>query len=592
MTKKTRLELNWVGKDDRPKLEPRILVEDATRSYHAHALYSEKDIFDNILIHGDNLLGLRAIEAKLSGKIKCIYIDPPFNTQQAFEHYPDGIEHSLWLSLMRERLQILHRLLADEGSFFLHIDDNELGYIICVADEIFGRANRISVVSFKQSSVSGPKSINPGIVNTHNYILYYCKDKSKWKPQKVFVGKDRDARYSTYIEDYEKGYEYWRFVTLASAFAAYMGLPSKDLKKELGDEYDQRLDSFVIDNAHRVTQLASIRPQDINEEARASLLQSIDQPNKIFYSPRTDKDDLYFKGGKQILFYSTKVKLIDGEAITGEALSNSWDDILSNNVHKEGGVSFPNGKKPEALIKRVLELSTSPGDWVLDSFAGSGTTAAAAHKMGRRWVAIELGEHALTHIVPRMQGVIAGDDQDGISKSLSWKGGGGFRFYRLAPSLLQKDRFGNWVISKEYNAAMLAEALCEHLGFTYAPSQDLGEYWRHGHSTETDFIYVTTQSLTYDALKKLSEEVGPKRTLLVCCKAFNAKEDSFPNLTVKKIPHSILAKCEWGRDDYSLRIANLPEQKASNDPAADSSQELANARDEAALPLFNVRGGN
>lgn len=250
--------------------------------------------------------------------------------------------------------------------------------------------------------------------------------------------------------------------------------------------------------------------------------------------------------------------------------------------------------KPERLLTRILTIATNPGDLVLDSFAGSGTTGAVAHKMGRRWIMVELGDHAATHIVPRMKKVIDGDDPGGITDAIGWKNGGGFRFYRLAPSLLEKDRFGNWVIAKEYNAAMLAEAMCKHLGFTYAPSQGPAEYWRHGHSTETDFIYVTTQSLTYDALKKLSEEVGPKRTLLVCCKAFNAKEDSFPNLTVKKIPHAILKKCEWGRDDYSLQIANLPEKQEAGDvlePTAAEAEKPERAKAKTTLPLFDEAGG-
>ncbi len=171
---------------------------------------------------------------------------------------------------------------------------------------------------------------------------------------------------------------------------------------------------------------------------------------------------------------------------------------------------------------------------------------------------VELGDHAQTHIVPRLKKVIDGEDKGGITDSADWSGGGGFRFFRLAPSLLAKDRYDNWVIAKEFNAAMLAEAVCKLMGFTYAPSQDAAEYWRHGHSTETDFIYVTTQSLTHDALKKLSEEVGPKRTLLICCKAFNATDGAFENLTIKKIPLAVLSKCEWGRDDYSLRVSNLP----------------------------------
>jgi adenine-specific DNA-methyltransferase len=213
--------------------------------------------------------------------------------------------------------------------------------------------------------------------------------------------------------------------------------------------------------------------------------------------------------------------------------------------------------KPEKLIYRILSVATNPGDLVLDSFAGSGTTGAVAHKMGRRWIMVELGEQCHTHIIPRLKKVIDGEDSGGITKAVNWKGGGGFRYYRLAPSLLEKDKWGNWVINKTYNAAMLAEALCKLEGFTYAPSDAI--YWQHGYSTEQDFTYVTTASLTHDQLQQLSDEVGPERSLLVLCTAFRARADRYPNLTVKKIPRAVLARCEWGHDDYSLRVENLPQ---------------------------------
>jgi adenine-specific DNA-methyltransferase len=250
------------------------------------------------------------------------------------------------------------------------------------------------------------------------------------------------------------------------------------------------------------------------------------------------------------------LKNIDGKLMAGEPLTTLWDDILSNNLHAEGGVEFPKGKKPEGLIKRVLELSTREGDWVLDSFAGSGTTGSVAHKMGRRWIMVELGEHCHTHIIPRMRRVINGQDKSGVTEAVGWKGGGGFRFYKLAPSLLEKDKWGNWVINKEYNKEMLAEALCKLEGFTYAPCDSI--YWQHGYSTERDFIYVTTQNLSREQLQELSDEVGPDRTLLVLCSAFREKADLFPNLTVKKIPKHVLSRCEWGHDDYSLKVENLP----------------------------------
>ncbi|WP_298962956.1 site-specific DNA-methyltransferase [uncultured Roseibium sp.] len=593
MSKKTRLELTWIGKNDAHKLEPRILVEDETLSYHAAVRHSEFDQFQNLLIHADNLLALKALEADFERQIKCVYIDPPFNTQQAFEHYEDGLEHSLWLSLMRDRLQLIHRLLSDDGTLFLHIDDNELAYIIAVADEIFGRSNRISIVTFKQGAATGHKSINPGVVTNSNFVLIYSKDKSKWTPNRIFTARsDRDKRYNQFIENIDDHYSTWRFITLTRAFAQSLDLPERGLKKALGSDFEEKVTDFVHKNAKSVVRLARPDYNAVSAAARTLIDETKSKRNEVKLLERDNLSDMYFFNGERILFYTTKLKLIDGEYIAGEPLTTIWDDLLSNNLHNEGGVKFPKGKKPEALLKRCIELASSPGDIVLDSFAGSGTTGAVAHKMGRRWIMVELGDHATTHIIPRIQSVIDGKDASGITAAANWKGGGGFRFYHLAPSLLTKDRFGNWIISQEYNPAMLAEALCKHLGFTYAPSQDPGEYWRHGHSTETDFIYVTTQSLTYDALKKLSEELGPKRTLLVCCKAFNANEDSFPNLTIKKIPHSILAKCEWGRDDYSLRIADLPliESEDAMEVTEDDVPYSDHKEPKTALPLFELGG--
>jgi len=221
---------------------------------------------------------------------------------------------------------------------------------------------------------------------------------------------------------------------------------------------------------------------------------------------------------------------------------------------------FPH-EKHEDLLYRIIDWVTNPGDLVLDSFAGSGTTGAVAHKMGRRWIMIELGDHCHTHIIPRLQKVIDGEDQGGISKAVDWKGGGGFRYYHLAPSLLEKDRWGNWVINSEYNPAMLTEALCKLEGFTHAPSETI--WWQHGFSTERDFIYITTQNLSAEQLQALSEDVGEERSLLVLCSAWRGVDAAeagirWPNLTLKKIPKVVLSRCEWGHDDYSLNVQNLP----------------------------------
>ncbi len=583
MAQKQKLELMWIGKEKRARLEPRVLIEEADNSYHAPQKLSSNDIFDNRLIYGDNLLALKALQQEFAGQVKCIYIDPPFNTGQAMENYDDGVEHSIWLSLMKDRLELLRDLLTKDGSLFVHIDDNELGYLVVLLDEIFGRDNRLYIVTFKQGSATGHKAINPGCVNTTNFILIYAKNKAEWKPNRVFTGRDRDKRYNQFISNKDEPYDRWRFSTVAKAFADSVGLAPVEARRRLED-YEERLDRFVIDNADRVVQLARPNYEAVSAAARAMIDESRHNPRRIYLLEREDHSDMYFIGGQRILFYSDKVKIIDGIPTAGEPLTTLWDDILSNNLHKEGGVEFPKGKKPEALIKRVLDLASEPGDWVLDSFAGSGTTGAVAHKMRRRWIMVELREHCHTHIIPRLRRVISGEDHEGVTAAVGWRGGGGFRYYRLAPSLLEKDKFGNFVISRQYNAPMLAEAMCKQMGFTYAPSDTI--YWQHGRSTERDFIYVTTQTLSREQLQKLSDEVGPDHSLLICCCAFRTKPDAFPNLTLTKIPQAVLHRCEWGKDDYSLNVANLPLMAPSEPesiPSGNSARRPRSARNQMAL---------
>ena len=578
MSSKQRLELTWIGKENRPRLEPRILLEDPERSYHARKRVTDHDIFDNRLIFGDNLLALKALEQEFSRSIKCIYIDPPFNTGEMFEHYDDGVEHSLWLTQMRDRLVILHRLLADDGTLFVHIDDNELAYLTVLLDEIFARKNRLYTVTFKQGSATGHKSINPGCVSTTNYVLIYAKDKAVWNPNRLFTGRERDTRYGQFITNIDEPHERWSITTLARAFAQYLGLPDKEARKVIKDE-PQSIDDFVIKFAKSVIRTARPDYDAVSEAAREMIDLSKANPTQIFRLERRDHSDMYFKNGERLVFYIDKLKLVDGQYVAGEPLTTLWDDILSNNLHNEGGIEFPKGKKPEALIKRVLDLSTHEDDWVLDSFGGSGTTASVAHKMRRRWITVELGDHARTHMTPRLKRVIDGEDMSGVTDATQWHGGGGFRFFHIAPSLLEKDRFGNLIISKQYNAAMLAEAMCKVMGFTYAPSDEL--YWQQGRSSENDFLYVTTQTLTREQVAKLSDEVGDSRSLLICCAAFRGKADAFPNLTIKKIPSAVLAKCEWGHDDYSLNVANLPK--------ALPPVEVAPANSEQALTPKQVR---
>ena len=537
MAKGGKLELTWVGKDQRQRLEPRLLLEDPAKSYGDPAT-------PNMLIRGDNLLALKALEQDFTNKIHCIYIDPPFNTGQAMADYPDGLEHSIWLSIMRDRLEILHRLLRRDGSIYVHIDDNELGYLICLLDEIFHRENRVSVVTFKQGAATGHKSINPGCVNTSNFILIYAKDKTAWRSNRVFTGRERDKRYSSFIVNRDDDYRFWKFETLTKAFALSLGLKPKDAKKQLGDAYDDRLNEFVIQNASKVIRLANPDYDAVSEEARKMIDRSLESPESILRLARESHSVMYFTGGQRILLHTDKLKLVDGVYVAGEPLTTIWDDLLSNNLHKEGGVELPKGKKPEALIKRVLELSTQPGDWVLDSFAGSGTTAAAAQKMGRRWITIEMGIHCEEKVLPRIRRVVDGTDVSGITEATKWKGGGGFKYFELAETLLLSDEtLDHYLLNPKYDAEMLIRAICKIENFRYRPR---GRW--HGYSSETHFIHVVTQMLNQAYLDMLCADLDEQDALLIYCTKRDSGLKLPSNVRVKRIPKDLLARCEFRAD--------------------------------------------
>ena len=549
MSKKTKLELTWIGKDERPKLEPRILIEDPARSYHAALRRSDADIFDNMLIKGDNLLALKALERQYEGQVKCIYIDPPYNTGSAFTHYDDGLEHSVWLSLLRDRLQILQSILAIDGSIWISADDNESHYLKVLCDEVFGRRNFVSNVIWQKKYA--PSNDALWLSENHDHILVYAKEKEAWRPKPLartsaqntlYKNPDNDPRGPWMSDNY----------TCAKTADERPNLYYEITNPNTGEK--------IWPNRSRVWAFErSTHEKNVAE-------------NRIYWgrsgnnsTPRLKK---YLNELKRSGTVPQTIWLYDEVGHTQDAKREAKALVAAD--------PFPT-PKPEKLISRILEIATSAGDLVLDSFAGSGTTGAVAHKMGRSWIMVELGEHCDTHILPRMKKVIDGDDKGGVTEVCGWKGGGGFRYFNLAPSLLEQDKYGNWVISKDYNPAMLAEAMCKHMGYTYAPSLLAEEYWSHGYATEKSFIYVTTQQLTHDACRKISEDVGPERSLVVCCKAFSANPDSFENLILVKIPSAILTQCEWGRDDYSLNIAKLPlvDDAGDEDLEPASKEEMA-----------------
>jgi Adenine specific DNA methylase Mod len=538
-----KLELTWVEKDkQRQHIEPRILIENPEYSYgkvETGVLPNGKPWNGNMLIHGDNLLALKALEQEYSGQIKCIYIDPPYNTGSAFEHYDDMKEHSTWLSLMKERLELLHNLLSLDGVMFISIDDYECHYLKVLLDEIFGRKNYTG--SFNLGKKKKPSFLSK-MGSVTEYILTYAKSISH-APAFVFghttVGKKypfNNAGNGLAILTFPKGTVKFN---MKDCHVSRQDMSEGAIITELLDDFDivdgYNSSDFRLKGEWRYSQ---DKLNEIIKNHEPIVISKIPfRPNHV----KSGGDPKKIKNLLSIAHYNISTY----EDSTKESIS-----LFGNNPF-----DYP---KPEKLISVLINAVTNQGDLILDSFLGSGTTAAVAHKMGRKYIGVELGEHAYTHCYPRLQKVIDGEDNGGITQNVNWKGGGGFKFYELAPSLLEKDKYGQMVINKEYNANMLAAAMAKHEGFTYSPSNEF--YWKQGQSSEQDFIYTTTQFLTVEALDRIYEEMADGESLLICCTAFQ-KEclHAHSNISIKKIPKMLLGRCEFGVDNYNLNIINVPE---------------------------------
>ena len=423
---------------------------------------------------------------------------------------------------MQDRLELLRTLLTNDGSIWINIDDNEAHYLKVLCDEIFGRKNFLATVIWQKKYA--PKSDSKQFSESHDFVLVFAKKIDQFQLGRLPKTEKQTDRYINRDND-PRG-------------------PWKASDVLRNETRDYAIFPIVLPSGREV-----LPPPGTSWRYTKEKFAELIADNRVWFGVEGNARPAYKR------FLSEVTDTIPSTTIW------AYDEVGHNDESKKEmrnlfGDNLFGTPKPERLLHRVIQLASAPGDIVLDSFAGSGTTGAVAHKMGRRWIMVELGEHCHTHIIPRMKKVIDGTDQGGITKAVNWQGGGGFRYYRLAPSLLEKDKWGNWVINKEYNAAMLAEAICKLEGFVYAPSDSI--YWQQGHSTERDFIYVTTQNLSHDQLQALNDEVGQNRSLLVLCSAFRGKSDRFPNLTIKKIPNAVLKRCEWGHDDYSLRVENLP----------------------------------
>lgn len=514
-----KLELTWYGKDEPIRVEPRLLIENAALSNTTADPGTE-----NMLIHGDNLLALKALESKYEGQVKCIYIDPPYNADAA-DIYNDNLEHSLWLALIRPRLQILWNLLDEEnGSLWISIDDNERDYLKVLCDELFGRSNFIaSIVWQKRYSRENREAIG----DSHEYILVYAKNRDNFKKSRNFLpltakqlkaykNPDNDPRgVWQSVSLLAQGYRPNQMYEIIAPNGKVHTPPPGNCWKVIKSEYEKSLADGRVTFGNDGNGVP--RRKQFLSEARGIVPWTWWPQDEVGHTGES-KDEVNTLFGSEISFDTPK---------------------------------------PERLIERIIHIASNPGDLILDSFLGSGTTAAVAHKMGRRYIGIEMGDHAYTHCKVRLDKVISGEDKGGITKAQNWQGGGGYRFYELAPSLINKDLFDEYVINDGYDADMLAAAVALHEGFTYQPDGNL--FWKQSVGNENSYLFVTTRHLTAAYLDSIKSTMEDEEYLIIACRSFDAGLDKvYDHITVKKIPQMLLSRCEFGKTDYNLNIVHPP----------------------------------
>ena len=514
-----KLELTWYGKDELIKVEPRLLIENAALSNTAIAPDTE-----NMLIHGDNLLALKALEKKFAGQVKCIYIDPPYNTGSAFEHYDDNLEHSQWLNLMRPRLEILWQLLSEEGSLWISIDDDEQAYMKVLCDELFGREHFISSMIWQKRTSPDMRAV---VSDGHEYVLLYAKNRENFKKIRNklplsaeqasnYKNPDNDPRGDWTSADYTaQGYRPNQMYEITTPGGAKYTPPEGKCWKNIEEVFLQQV-----------------------------------AENRIWFGPEG------LSMPRRKTFLSEHEGVIPWTWWTNKEVGHN-QEAKKEIIALFGTLNVFDTPKPERLLERIIHIATNPGDLVLDSFLGSGTTAAVAHKMSRRYIGIEMGGHAYTHCKVRLDKVIAAEDQGGITKAQNWQGGGGYRFYELAPTLINEDVFGEAIINPDYDADMLAVAVALHEGFTYQPDSNL--FWKQAVGNENSYLFTTTRHLTADYLDAIKGSMEEDEYLVIACRSFDRGLDkAYGNVAVKKIPQMLLDRCEFGKTDYNLNIVHPP----------------------------------
>lgn len=567
-----KLELTWYGKENEIKFEPRLLIENKELSN------IEKDPqTENLLIHGDNLLALKALELKYTGKIKCIYIDPPYNTGNAFDEYDDNMEHSIWLGLMFHRLRLLWNLLADDGVFFVQLNDDEMNYCKILMDEICGRNNFINLIAVKTKNISGASGGGEDrrLKKNIEYIICYAKQMfTKFNESYSYIELEKyintkrnegiSFKYTTvFVNLGERKY----YKTIQDGSGADIKIykhstyETKSIQRLAKEDNISEIEAFIKYRDKICT------TENAQTSIRTRVKEATDSNDNLYsidYYPISGRNKgklttLYFVGESKRLinWFSNVTEFKDGKLYKKEKSGSLWDNLNWNNVNQEGGIVFTGGKKPEILIEKILTLTTKPGDLVLDSFLGSGTTAAVAHKMNRRYIGIEMGKHAYTLCKVRLDKVISGEDKAGISKDVNWNGGGGYRFYELAPSLILKDDFDEEIINPVYDANMLAAAVALHEGYKYQPDDSI--FWKQSKGSEKSYLFVTTRHITQSYVDAIYSTMKEDEFLIIACKSYDSgTSKAYKNIIIKKIPQMLLDNCEFSKDNYNLNIINPP----------------------------------
>ncbi len=401
---------------------------------------------DNFIIKGNNLLALHSLKKKYAGKVKLIYIDPPYNTGSDEFGYNDNFNHSSWLTFMKNRLEVAKTLLSDKGCIFVHIDHHELYYIGVLLDSIFGVENKVQVISAKTATPAGFKTVNPGPIDVTEYILFYTKHKNSFTFKKAYVPVDYNKNYNLVLnrnDDVTK----WKFTLIKDAMLQSLGFASEtEAKSKYGEMWktlkSQLIAQYAFDHAEDVV---SIRDPHKPTDTVKALMKKSKELGHVIEQVREDGTSSYFYNGGALAFYSNKMQIIDGEKCITELLTDFWNHISWAGIANEGGVKLKNGKKPEKLIKQIIEMTTSEKDLVVDFHLGCGTTAAVAHKMNRQYIGIEQLDYGKNDSKIRLKNVIDGD-KTGISKAVGWQGGGSFVYCELAKA---NDKFADEIEQAE-----------------------------------------------------------------------------------------------------------------------------------------------